>query len=539
MRPNTLESKIAVYLAIALTVAMLVFTLLVVRYQRAELLREAIRHANQLSEVIIKSTRFAMLQNRPAYVNNIIQDVSLQTGIDKVRVMNKDGKIIHSTYRPEVGLTVDRKAEGCFQCHQSEKPSCCILTGNGGRVFAAPGGGRLLGSMAVIRNEPSCYSASCHEHKKDQSILGVLDIVYSLDEIDRAMRKNTINIVIASLLFIIIASLVVGVFIRRLVYLPLRDLEVGAKRLSSGNLEQTIPVRSQDEFGKLATTFNAMTTALHKSREELQEWGHTLEQKVEKRTRQLRVAQAETARGEKLASVGLLAAGIAHELNNPLTGILTFSHFIREKLPDGSQEAEDLDLVIRETKRCAAIIRRLLDFAREKTQEKKFADINRLIEDTAHLIEWPAHLRDIAISMDLDPDLPPVWLDEDLIKQVILNLITNAQHAVVEKGSITIRSRRTPEAAASSVPMVQISIIDTGCGIPEQDMQRIFDPFFTTKEVGKGTGLGLSISYGIVTAHGGTIDVESAVGKGTTFRINLPIQPRNDDAAEITHGEEA
>ena len=167
--------------------------------------------------------------------------------------------------------------------------------------------------------------------------------------------------------------------------------------------------------------------------------------------------------------------------------------------------------------------------------------INRLIEDTAHLIEWPAHLRDIAISMDLAPDLPPVWVDEDLIRQVILNLITNAQHAIVEKGSITIRSRLgpaagSPEPGADSVPMAEISIIDTGCGIPEQDLQRIFDPFFTTKEVGKGTGLGLSISYGIVTAHGGTIDVESTVGKGTTFRINLPIQPRNGEAAKIANG---
>lgn len=543
MHPKTLEAKVVVYLAIALSVAMLIFTLLVVRYQRVEILRGAVRHADQLSEVIIKSTRFAMLQNKPAYVNNIIQDVGLQDGIDKVRILNKDGEIIHSTYRPEIGLKIDRKAEGCFQCHQSEEPSCCIQQREGGRVFAAPEGGRLLGSMAVIRNEPSCYNASCHEHKKTQSILGVLDIVSSLDEIDQAMRKNTTTIIISSLGFIVVASLLVGIFIRRLVYLPLRDLETGAKRLSSGNLRQMIPVRSEDEFGKLATSFNAMTTALNNSQVELQEWAHTLEQKVEERTKQLRIAQAETARGEKLASVGLLAAGIAHELNNPLTGILTFSHFIREKFSDGSQEAEDLDLVIRETKRCATIIRRLLDFAREKTQEKKFADINRLIEDTEHLIEWPAHLRDIAINMDLDPDLPPVWVDEDLIRQVILNMLTNAQHAIVEKGSITIRSRLTPATGsaapdANSVPMVQISIIDTGSGIPEQDLQRIFDPFFTTKEVGKGTGLGLSISYGIVTAHGGTIDVESTVGKGTTFRINLPIEPRNGDAPETANGRE-
>ncbi|MDH3526569.1 MAG: ATP-binding protein [Gammaproteobacteria bacterium] len=541
MRPKTLKFKVSAYVAISLIVVMLVFTLLVIRYQRTELLHEAVRHVNQLSEVIIKSTRFAMLQNQPDYVSSIIQDVSKQKGIAKVRVLNKDGEITHSTYLPELGLTVDRKAEGCFQCHKGETPSCCIERGDEGRVFTAADGGRLLGSMSVIRNEPSCYTAACHEHNKGQSVLGVLDIVYSLDEIDRAMWKNTITIVIFSLGFIIISSLLVGVFVRRLVYTPLHDLEAGAKRLRSGNLEQLIPVRSDDECGQLATSFNTMTVALKNSRVELQELARTLEEKVEDRTRQLRISQAETARGEKLASVGLLAAGIAHELNNPLTGILTFSHLIRKKFPDESQEAEDMDLVIRETKRCATIIRRLLDFAREKAQEMKFADINQIIENTAHLIEWPAHLSDIAISMDLEPDLPPVWVDEDLISQVILNMLTNAQHAIAEKGSITLRSRLTPiadgaEPDTDSVPMVQISIIDTGCGIPEQDLQRIFDPFFTTKEVGRGTGLGLSISYGIVTSHGGTIEVESTVGKGTTFRINLPINPRNQDAAETVNG---
>jgi two-component system NtrC family sensor kinase len=240
-------------------------------------------------------------------------------------------------------------------------------------------------------------------------------------------------------------------------------------------------------------------------------------------------------RGEKLASVGLLAAGIAHELNNPLTGILTFSHLLRQKLPDGSPDAEDMDLVIRETKRCAAIIRRLLDFAREKAPEKKFADLNQIIEDTARIIERPAHLRDIEITMELDPDLPPVWVDADLIKQVVMNMLVNAQHAIEEKGSITIRSRRCPEPrrpepGVEPVPMVEISIVDTGCGIPEKNLHRIFDPFFTSKEVGKGTGLGLSVSHGIVKAHGGEIEVESKLGEGSTFRVTLPIKPLSADA---------
>lgn len=393
----------------------------------------------------------------------------------------------------------------------------------------------MLGSMDVIRNEPSCYTANCHQHSKSTSVLGVLDIVYSLDDIDRKMQTNAITMAAMSLGFIIIAALSVGFFVHRLVYVPLRDLETGASRISEGNLEQTIPVRSDDEFGQLAASFNAMTAALKNSQSELREWGHTLEQKVAKRTQELRIAEAETARTEKLASVGLLAAGIAHELNNPLTGVLTFTTLLRKKMPDGSADAEDLDLVIRETKRCAAIIRRLLDFAREKAPEKKFADINQVIEDTARIIERPASFRDIEIAMDLDRNLPAVWVDADLIKQVIMNMLVNAQHAIEHEGNITVRSRKfpqpkSPEPGMEPVPMVEISIIDTGCGIPEKNLKRIFDPFFTSKEVGKGTGLGLSVSHGIVKAHGGAIEVESTVGEGSTFRIYLPLEPPAGEA---------
>jgi two-component system, NtrC family, sensor kinase len=320
--------------------------------------------------------------------------------------------------------------------------------------------------------------------------------------------------------FVVVASMLVGFIVHDLVYLPLRDLESGAQRLSAGNLDEPIPMRSSDEFGRLATLFNSMTDALRNSRAQLREWGRTLEQKVETRTKELRSAQAETMRGEKLASVGLLASGVAHELNNPLTGILTFSHLVRQKMADKSPDAEDLDLVIRETKRCAAIIKRLLDFAREKLPEKQFADLNRIVEDTVRIVESPAHLRNIEIVLDLDRDLPLIWIDGDQIKQVIMNMLVNAQHAVEEKGSITLSTRRAPQ---NGEPMVVISIVDTGCGIPEENLRRIFDPFFTSKNVGKGTGLGLSVSHGIVEAHGGRIEVESKVGEGSTFRVFLPL----------------
>jgi len=387
----------------------------------------------------------------------------------------------------------------------------------------------MLGSTAVIRNEPTCANGGCHAHSPEQSVLGVLDIVSPLESIDRTIRSSTLTIVGFSLGLVVLGAFLVGLMVHRVVYRPLRDLEEGASRLKAGDLESPIPIRSGDELGQLAGSFNSMTRALRKSRVELQDWGKTLEEKVEEATNELHLAQAEAARGEKLASVGLLAAGIAHELNNPLTGVLTFSHLVRKQLPDDSPEAEDLDLVIQETKRCAAIIRRLLDFAREKTPEQKYVDLNELIEECVQLIEQSAQAEDIEITLDLDRELPAVWIDEDLVKQVVMNMLVNAQHAIVRKGAIAISTRYLEKhqfAGPDSrplAPVVEITIADTGCGIPAEDLQRIFDPFFTTKGVGKGTGLGLSVSHGTIEAHGGQIEVESTMEAGTEFRIYLPL----------------
>ena len=529
MLPKTLKFKMGFYVALALAATLLLFTVLVIVHQRNEFLDEASTRVGQLSEVIKRSTRFAMLQNQADSVHRIIRDVASQDGIDRVRIFSKEGRIIDSSFPPEIGTRVDQKAEGCITCHQGDKPLQHLATSQNTRIFTAHDGRRMLASMEVIRNEPSCYNAACHVHSQSQPVLGVLDIVYSLEDMDRAMRSSASTLAGISLGFVILAALSVSLLVHRFVYIPLRDLENASKRISSGNLDQGIPVRSDDEFGRLAASFNAMTQALRNSQQELREWGRTLEQKVQERTRELRAAEAEAARGEKLASVGLLAAGVAHELNNPLTGILTFSSLAHKKFPPGSQDAEDMSLVIRETKRCAAIIRRLLDFAREKAPEKRFVDLNMIVQDTVRILERPAHLIDIDITLDLDRTLPEVWVDEDLIKQVVMNILVNAEHAIDSGGTITVRTCRHPtpmstEPGTEPVPMAELSVIDTGCGIAEKDLKRIFDPFFTTKEVGRGTGLGLSVSHGIVKAHGGTIKVESTVGKGSAFRVFLPLE---------------
>jgi two-component system NtrC family sensor kinase len=534
---RSLRFKVGFYLVIALSLAVLLFTFMVVHNSREQMLQQAISHAAQLSEVVIKSTRFAMLQNQPHHVDRIIGDVGAQQDIDRVRILSKNGTVVHSSKPGEIGKMIDMEAESCLACHLDEESRAASPMVGRPRIFTDERGQRMLGSTAVIRNEPNCSNSNCHAHAEDQAVLGVLDIVYPLEQIDATMRKSTITMVVLSLGFVLLAAVLVGLLVQSAIYQPLSDLRDGAARLAAGDLEHPIPVRSHDEFGQLAEAFNSMMRALRSSRVELEEWGHTLEQKVEEATRELHVAQAEAARGEKLASVGLLAAGIAHELNNPLTGVLTFSTLVRKQVPDGSPEAEDLDLVIQETRRCAGIIRRLLDFAREKAPEKSYADLNQLIEKTVQLISQSAQAADIEINMDLDPALPTVWMDDNLVEQVIMNMLVNARHSIQGGGRITIRTRlredhRRNAPSAAPDAKVEITIADTGCGIAPENLQKIFDPFFTTKGVGKGTGLGLSVSHGTIEAHGGTIEVESTVGEGTEFRIYLPLQGSPGEARE-------
>lgn len=526
MFPTSLKAKVSLYLSAVLVAVMVLFVLLLVQQARQEQLNVIVGHMTQMSQVIARSTRYAMLLDEPDIVDKIIQDIGQQGEIKSVRVLRKNGVIAHSNRPEEVGRRIDKEAEHCSHCHEGEKVLSDIPNHKKWRLFETPDKHQMLGNMEVIRNDASCSSASCHQHPATQSVLGVVDITYSLDDVNKSLRAHVINMIAVSVGFILMVSLSVGWLLHRMIYLPLGDLEKGAKRVAAGHFDSPIPVRGDDEFGSLAKSTNAMMVNVKKSHEELAGWVEKLEEKVKERTQELRLAEAEVARGEKLASIGQLAAGIAHELNNPLTGVLTFTSLLRKKMPDGSADAEDLDLVIRETKRCASIIRRLLDFAREKTPEKALVDLNLLVTDTVRFVERSAALQQVEIATELDEDLPSLSVDPDLIKQVLINILVNAQQAIDGPGRITVRSRVLPPrklaGAPAATPVVEIAISDTGCGIPAANLQRIFDPFFTSKEVGKGTGLGLSVSYGIVRSHGGEIEVQSTVGEGTTFRILLP-----------------
>ena len=261
-----------------------------------------------------------------------------------------------------------------------------------------------------------------------------------------------------------------------------------------------------------------MLQSLRQMRDDLEEWGRTLEEKVKQRSEELGAMQARVAQAERLASLGMLAAGVAHEINNPLGAILALTALTLEDVKTDDPNRENLQEVVKQTQRCRDIVKGLLEFSRHSKVNTELADLNKILQDTLSLVSKQAQFLNITVVTNYDPELPSVMADKSELQQVVMNILINAVQAMQERGTVTITTRHS-----TGDNSVEVLISDTGCGMRPDQIDQIFDPFFTTKQSGQGTGLGLSIAYGIITSHRGCISVESEVGKGSTFKIRLPI----------------
>jgi two-component system NtrC family sensor kinase len=482
------------------------------------LLAQAKASVLRISDVVKRSTRYTMLHNEAEDTLQTVLNIGGQPGIEHVRIYNKAGKIAYSSKPAEITQVVDLKAEACYQCHAAEKPLAHLDSPQRSRIFHGADQGRVLAAIDVVYNEPSCSTMGCHASPDEQKVLGVVDVGISLREIDAQIEQAGRSTLYFALGATAIACTLLAGFVFTFVTRPVRSLLAGIRRVSAGHLDQTLDVSSGDEVGQLAAAFNQMTADLRTARTEIDNWTRTLEQQVDQKTRDLRVAQDQVVRAEKLSSLGILAAGVAHELNSPLTGILTFGTLLLQDTPKGTRQHEDLQLIVNETNRCAVIIRQLLEFSRETGPQKRSTDLGSVVHRAVALVEHQAKFHNVRISRTVAADLPRVSCDGNQMEQVFLNLLINAAEAMPEGGSIEIHAAGTPAGR------VVLRFTDTGTGIPPEILGKIFDPFFTSKPVGKGTGLGLSVSYGIIRRHGGTITVQSTVGQGSTFTIDLPAE---------------
>jgi two-component system NtrC family sensor kinase len=534
----SLEAKLLAAVCGVALVSIGVFAWVNIHYDQAERVDLMIRGASQFSDTVKRSTHYAMLQNRWEDAFHIMDTIGKQEGVTRVRVFSKEGVVLFSTDQTEVGHAVDKRAESCYACHAAERPLERLNLPDRARIFRAAGGQRLLGMITPLYNEPGC-SDGCHIHPKNKYVLGVLDITLSLARVDEEIAAITRRTVAFAGITIVLVALILAGVVRRGVVRPVRELVEGTHRVAQGDLSHRIPVRTADEVGVLAVSFNRMTEALGKAHAELDALVATLEQRVEERTHELREAQAQLVQTEKLASLGKLSASIAHEINNPLSGILTYAKLLSRKLRTGVPDVEgvhaalqQLALVERETQRCVTIVRNLLDFARQREPSFQVVDVSRVIEEALSLLEHRMAMQDVQVTREFAP-VPAVRADFGQLRQAFVNVLINACEAMPGGGTLRVLTREVAlSEAGKGGPLsatgkpgppsrfAEAVITDTGQGIPPEHLSNIFDPFFSTKE--KGTGLGLSVVYGIVEKHGGKIAVESQVGRGTAVALRFP-----------------
>jgi two-component system NtrC family sensor kinase len=472
--------------------------------------------ANRITDLIVRSAHYQMLHNDREALLNMIHELGTEQGIQRIRILNKDGLIIYSTDAKELGTPVDKRAEGCIGCHAQAAPLSKLDRRGRTRYFTDKKGQRVLAVMQEIENAPECSTGGCHVKEAGRSILGVIDTTLSLATVDRQIQAHRAHLtwfLVGAILFGCSAAIL---FMWVVVYRPVKELTDGMHRVAGGDLEYRLPVRADDELGDLAGSFNRMTAEVGGVQAKIEE-------QVRRKTAELERVHKTLLHSEKMASIGKLAATVAHEINNPLFGILTYARLVlrellKHDLPQRDEMAEQLQTIERESKRCGDLVKNLLTFSRQAPSIREPNDLNTVVHRAVLLVKHKLEMQNIELQERLAADLPAVECDANQIQQVILVLMVNASEAMPKGGRLEITTEFEPHTEQGLV-----RVKDTGSGIPPDVLPRIFDPFFTTKEDQNRTGLGLAVAHGIVEQHAGEITVHSTPGVGTEFQIALPV----------------
>jgi two-component system NtrC family sensor kinase len=527
-----------------LAVMVVIFALLGylnIRLHRQHLEAATLASAERVSDVINRSTTYYMLRNDREGLYHSIQTMADEPGMIKVRIFDQEGRISYSTDSAEVSHVVDKSAEACYGCHTQSQPLARLNRPDRFRIYRNGGGHRVLGIITPIENQPACSNAECHAHPASQQVLGVLDTNLSLAKTDVQLADSSARMLFYTAAAMLIVAVLSWVFVWRVVGEPIQALRNGTEHLTQGNLGYQIDVHSQDEVGDLARSFNGMSLQLRAANEEIVTWAKTLEDRVEEKTKELKRAHEHVLHVEKMASIGKMAAVVAHEVNNPLSGILTYAKLLQKWVASGRAEHEKreeamqcLELIASESRRCGELVKNLLTLSRTAPMNVQPTDLRAVIDRCLLLMRHQLELGGIQLQMNFAQELPRVPCDPAQIEQVFLALIMNAIDAMPKGGNLWIEARLSNDQSE-----IKIQVRDDGAGIAPDVLPQIFEPFLTTKESGHGVGLGLAISRGIVERHNGRIEVQSELGRGTTFTITLPSQAADASLAGVGDGNAA
>ena len=523
LRANSLAVRLTGTLVAALAALLLLSWFVSLSLQKRFAESTARYSALALSETLTGGLHGMMLANDRTGLDSSVRSIAERSPNIRVRVFNKEGEIAYSSLPAERGTRVDTTSEACFKCHAAGRPIEKLPPGDRTRTFVLDGV-PTLGVIRPIENEPSCSTADCHAHPPEKRLLGVVDVSIQMVRQEEVRRQTMALMAGTGVATLLLVAAVVVLVVRRAVHKPVRHLADVLGALGGGDYTARYDDEPIAEFAFLGSHLNRMAGDLQKANAELVDWAQTLERRVEEKTGELKAAQAQMLRVERMASLGKLAAVVAHEINNPLASVVTYSKLLLRRLVQkgGAKPGDDsekiLEAIASESARCGEIVSNLLLFARRTGSRMEPTDLNKLVDRSLFLLKHKMDLAQVSPLEELDPGLPQVLCDPSQIEQAILALAINAIEAMPEGGTLTVRTVPDGERGA------RIEVADTGVGMEEDVKRQIFEPFFTTKGdgEGKGLGLGLAVVYGIVQRHGGAIDVESAPGAGTRFVLTLP-----------------
>ncbi len=486
---------------------------------------------NNIGSIVEGSLYHSMLENDKSTLQSTLDIINTMSGIDDVNMYDVRDSLVYSSFTSD---TASHSNPNCLSCHENiqsmfprkeksyrifDVKSECSMNQNDNSH-------RHLLIRSPILNEKSCYTSSCHAHQESDEVLGFLIIKMPLDDLDNAVEKSSNKFYLLATITTLLLVLILILFTRKQIKNPLNDIIKASMAVANGNKSTRLEIKPNqlDDMRMVSQAFNDMLDNLQSATEELQNWSQQLEYKVQKKSEELGAAQNELIHIERIASLGKLSSSVAHEINNPLSGILIYTKLIYKQLsnPDLYASKKDsilkhLKLIENETKRCGEIVKGLLDFSRKEQEDFESKHLHKILQETYDLMAHPIKIANISFLADFTAKSDLISCSPNQIKQACVAILVNASEAVPENGEIVI-STKNPDGDT-----IKIEISDNGIGIPGDDIPHIFEPFFSTKHDTSGIGLGLAIVHGIVKSHNGKIEVKSELGKGTTISITLPL----------------
>jgi len=518
---GSLARKLIVAVGMLIVVGWAVSWYVLISEGRRNLINSAIEYTTSHSDLVKKSVHYSMLTFHRDAIREIVGNIGRKEDIEGIRIFDRKGAVFYSSMPGEIGRRVDRSSFACRGCHgDPEKPAETLLGRKQWTIYTGNKGHRVLTFIDPIYNEPSCYTAPCHAHVREQKVLGILETDFSLSAVDKTIQRQTAIITVYAVLFIGISALVFYLILRRFVLSPVSVLSDAMEKVEAGDLSRTVDISSRDEMGRLGGTFNMMLKELEKAREKAENWAQMLGDEVAKKTGELKKSQEKLIQAEKLASLGRLTSDVAHEIRNPLSAIGGFARRLH-KIVVNEKEKEYAGIVVTEVDRLEKILRDVLTFSRDAKFHLERHRVEDVVRDTLKIYQDLCDEQSVSLVVDTEDDLPDILIDCDQVRQALGNLITNAIDSMPGGGTLTVKAGREE---LYGVTFVFLRVSDTGSGIPDEKLPLIFEPFFSTKETGHGTGLGLSITRKIMEEHGGFIKAESSMDEGSTFSLYFPYQ---------------